>query len=167
METEKSTPLKSWSRKHPNSKERAHLKTAEIIHARGHVNVTSLNRTTFEITKEAHLTKRGDCIVAVDSDKGASGLSSDFRKAMQNKEARIRIQIEVDGEAEVVNACGSPLLSFTHPTDLVVRKSDYTCGRTLAIRADKAAKDFPRSLIEKLQNPHQKVKITLTVKKAT
>lgn len=140
------------------------METAEIIHARGHPNVTSLNRTTFEITKETHLTRQGDCIVAVNSDKGASDLSPMFKKAMQSKEAKIRIQIEADSEAEVVNAWGNPLLSFTHATDLVVRKSDYICSRTLAIRADKAAKDFPRSLIEKLQNPHQKVKITLTVK---
>ena len=143
------------------------METAEIIHARGHPNVTSLNRTTFEIAKETHLTKRGDCIVAVSSDKGASDLSPEFKKAIQNKMARIRIQIEAGGEAEVVNAWGNPLLNFTHPTDLVVRKSDYICGRTLAIRADKAAKDFPRSLIEKLQNPHQSVKITLMVGKAT
>lgn len=143
------------------------MQTAEIIHAQGHPNVTSLNKTTFEFTKETHLTKRGDCIVAVSSDKGASDLSPEFKKAMQNKMARIRIQIEAEGEAEVVNAWGSPLLSFIHSTDLVVRKSEYICSRTLAIRADKAAKDFPRSLIEKLQNPHQKVKITLTVKKVT
>lgn len=143
------------------------METAEIIHARGHPNVTSLNRTTFEITKETHLTKRGDCIVAVSTDKGASDLSPEFKKAMQSKEARVRIQIEAGGEAEVVNAWGSPLLNFTHPTDLVVRKSDFICSRTLSIRADKAAKDFSRPLIEKLQNPRQKVKITLTVRKAT
>lgn len=143
------------------------METAEIIHARGHPNVTSMNRTTFEVTKETHLTKRGDCIIAVSSDKGASDLSPEFKKAMQNKTARITIQTEAGGEAEVVNAWGSPLLSFTHRTDMVVRKSDYICGRTLAIRADKAAKDLPRSLVEKLRNSHQKVKITLTVKKVT
>lgn len=143
------------------------METAETIRARGHPNVTSLNRTTFEITKESHLTKRGDCIVAVSSDKGASDLSQKLKKAMQSNQARIRIKVEAGDEAHIINAWGSPLLNFTHPTDLVVRKSDYICGRTLAIRADKAAKDFPKSLIEKLQNPHQKVKIMLTVKKAT
>jgi hypothetical protein len=126
-----------------------------------------MNKTTFEITKETYLTKQGDCIVAVNSDKGASDLSPNFKKAMQDEETRIRIEIEADGEAEVINAWGSPLLNFTHPTDLVVRRSDYICSRTLAIRADKAAKDFPLSLIRKLQNPHQKVKTTLTAKRPT
>jgi hypothetical protein len=51
--------------------------------------------------------------------------------------------------------------------DLVVRKSDFICNRTLAIRADKAAKDFSRNLVKKLQNPKQKVTITLSVKTPT
>jgi hypothetical protein len=54
-------------------------------------------------------------------------------------------------------------LQFTHQTDLVVRKSDYVCGRTLAIRADKAASDFSRELVEKLKDPNQEVKVTLVV----
>jgi hypothetical protein len=46
---------------------------------------------------------------------------------------------------------------------MVVRKSDYTSSRTLAVHADKAAKDISRELVEKLKNPAQKAKITLTV----
>jgi len=74
------------------------------------------------------------------------------------------ITIEAGGEVETVNALGSPQLMFTHPTDLVVRKSDYVCGRTLAIKADKAARDLSRRLVEKLRNPNQKVKIIITAK---
>jgi hypothetical protein len=56
---------------------------------------------------------------------------------------------------------------LTDPADLVVRKSDYVCGRTLAILADKAAKDLSRKLVEKLRNPIQRVKITLMVEGTT
>ena len=42
---------------------------------------------------------------------------------------------------------------MSHPTDMVVRKSGYICGRTLAINADKAACDLSRALVEKLKNP--------------
>lgn len=143
------------------------MRATEVINARGHENVTSTNRTTFEITKEMHLTRRGDCIIAIDSNKGASDLNSKFKKAAQKEKAKIAIRFEADGEVEVVNAWGSPHLTFTHPTDLVVRKSEYVCNRTLAIRADKAAKDFSRTIIEKLQNPKQKVKITLAAETAT
>jgi len=138
------------------------MKASEVIQAKGHENITSTNRTTFEITKETHLTKRGDCIIAVASDKGASDLRAQFKNTAQNENARIKITVEVDDEIEVINAFGSRHLSFTHPTDMVVRRSDYVCGRTLAIRADKAAKDLSRTLVKKLQNPKQRVKITMT-----
>jgi hypothetical protein len=139
------------------------LKASEAIIARGHENVTSQNKTTLEITKESHLTKRGDCIVAVGANKGAVDLSPRFRKLAQNEKARIIITIEAEGQVEVVNAYGSPQLSFTHPTDLVVRKSGYICNRTLAVRADRAARDLSRALVDKLRNPRQKVRVTLTV----
>jgi len=89
-------------------------------------------------------------------------LRTEFIEAARNQNARIIVIIEADGEKEVVEAWGSPRLTFTHPTDLVVRKSDYVCGRTLAIRAEKAANDLSRRLVEKLRNPKQKVKVTLT-----
>ena len=142
------------------------MKASEIIFARGHENVTSRNRTTFEFTKEPHLTEKGDCIVVVGANKGASDLSPKFKKLAQNEKAKITITIEAKEQVEVVNAHGSPQLSFTHPTDLVVRKSGFICSRTLAVRADKAAKDLSRTLVEKLQNPRQRVKVTLTVDSA-
>jgi hypothetical protein len=139
----------------------------ETIHARGHENVTAKNRTTFEITKETHLTKRGDCIIAIDSSKGAIDLSQKLRKAAQSQNAKITIHIKANREFAIVNAWGHPQLTLTHPTDLVIRKSDYVCNRTLAIRADKAARDLPKTLVEKLKNPKQNVKITVTVEAAT
>ena len=143
------------------------MKSTETITSRGHENIQSTNKTTFEITKETHLTRRGDCIVSVDANKGSADLSSKFKEAAKTEHARMTIKIEAEGEVEVINAWGSPQLSFTHPTDLVVRKSDYICGRTLAIRADKAAKDLSRKLVEKLRNPSQRVRITLTVENTT
>ena len=145
----------------------SNLKAIEHIIACGHVNIKSTNKTTFEITKETHLTPRGDCIIAVSATKGAVDLSQKFKTIACRQDARITIKIDADGETEKVTAWGHPALLFTHATDLVVRKSDYVCGRTLAIRADKAACDFPRRLIEKLRNPNEKAKITLTAETIT
>jgi len=144
-----------------------YMKATEIIYAHGHKNIQSTNKTTFEITKETSLTTRGDCIIAVGATKGAADLNSKFKEAARNEHARIIIKIEASDEVETVNAWGSHQILFTHPTDLVVRKSDYVCGRTLAIRTDKVAKDLSRKLVEKLRNQNQKVKITLTVENAT
>jgi hypothetical protein len=139
------------------------LKITDIIHARGHENVTSTNKTTFEITKETHLTKRGDCIIAVSATKGARNLSPEFKQKARNKHARIRIEIKAGNKVETVNARGDPNLTFTDSQDLVIRKSEYVCGRTLAVLADKVAKDFSRAFVEELRNSSQEVKITLTV----
>jgi hypothetical protein len=143
------------------------MKAKEIIYARGHENVQANNKTTFEITKETFLTKRGDCIITVGATKGASDLNPKFKRVAQSEGARIKITIEANDEVETVNAWGSPKLLLTDPADLVVRKSDYVCGRTLAILADKAAKDLSRKLVEKLRNPIQRVKITLMVEGTT
>jgi hypothetical protein len=122
------------------------------------------HKTTLEFTKDTHLTKRGDCIVTVAADKALADLNSDFKEKLRKPHAKLTITIEADGIAEQVNAEGSPQLILTHPTDMVVRKSDYVCSRTLAVHADKATCDLSRDLIEKLKNPEQKVKITLTVR---
>ncbi len=138
------------------------MKVVEVITAWGQENVLATNRSTFEITKDTHLTRRGDCIIAVAANKGIDDLSDDFKKALR-KDAKLVVVVRVADEEEVVEARGSPKLQLTHPTDLVVRKSDYICDRTLAIGANKAAKDFSRRLVEKLKNPEQRVKVTLTV----
>jgi len=137
---------------------------SEVIDARGHENIQSTHETTFEITKEAVITRRGDCIIAVSATRGAADLSPNFKDAaVKRGDAQITITVEAGNVREVVRARGSPRLLFTHPMDLVVRKSDYVCGRTIAIRANKAAKDLSRRLVEKLRDPHQKIRITLTV----
>jgi len=139
------------------------MKVTEVIEAYGHESVLSKHKMTFEITKETHLTKRGDCIVAVKATKGLTDLLPEFKEAAKKENAKITIILEADTMKEVINAQGSTHLLFSHPTDLVVRKSDYVCGRTLAVRADKAACDLSRLLVEKLKDPSQKVKVTLIV----
>ena len=134
-----------------------------VFYARGNKNIQSTHKTTSEVTKEATLTKKGDCIVAVEATKSAIDLPTEFKETARKKGAQITVTIEADTLKEIVNAKGSPQLIFTHPTDLVVRKSDYVCSRTLAIGADKAAVDFSRDLVKKLKDPNQKVKVTLTV----
>ncbi len=134
-----------------------------VFSAHGHKNIQSTHKTTFEVTKEVALSKQGDCIIAVEATRAAVDLPLEFKEASRKEGARITITIEADELKETVNAKGSPQLQFTHLTDLVVRKSDYVCGRTLAIGADKAASDFSRKLVEKMRDPSQEVTVTLVV----
>lgn len=134
----------------------------EIIVCRGHENVLSTHRTTIEITKEAELTLAGDCIVGVGADKGMLDLSEEFKERLKS-ECEVEIVFECGGVKDVVHARGSPKLVLDHPSDMVIRKSDYICGRTLAVGADKASIDLKRELVEKLKTGAE-LKVTLLVK---
>ena len=137
--------------------------TREHFVAFGHVNVQAVHPSTLMITKEENLSKQGDCIIAVAADKALADLSIEFKEKLRKPNAKLTVLIEVDGLTEHITAYGSPKLILTHPTDMVIRKSDYISDRTLAIHADKAANDLPKEFIEKLKNPQQKVNITLIV----
>jgi uncharacterized protein len=134
-----------------------------VIFAQGHDNIIASHKTTLEFTRDRHLSKKGNCVVAVAADKAFADLSAEFKEKLQNPHAKLTVLIEADGVSEQVNAHGSPKLILTHTTDMVIRKSDYVCNRTLAVNADKSAQDLSRDLVEKLKNPEQKVKITLSV----
>ena len=135
----------------------------EVIFGYGHENILATHKTTLEFTKDTHLSKKGDCIVTVAADKALADLSAEFKEKLRKPHAKLTLTIEAGGIIEQVNAHGSPQLILTHPTDMVIRKSDYVCNRTLAVHADKAAQDLSRDFVEKLKNPKQKVKITLEV----
>ena len=135
----------------------------EVVFAQGHENILATHKTTLEFTKDQHMSKKGDCIVAVAADKALTDLSAEFKENMRKPNAKLIITIEAGSLSEQVNAFGSPKLILNHPTDAVIRKSDYVCSRTLAVHADKAAQDLARDIVEKLENPKQNVKITLTV----
>ncbi len=136
----------------------------ETIIAYGHENVLATNRTTLEITKDKHLTKKGDCIIAVSANKALSDLDSRFRETLRQDNAKLSIQIEAGDASETVQAFGSSRLILLHPTDIVVRKSDYLNDRTLAVKADKAAIDLSDEIVKRLKDPKQRVTIKLTVK---
>jgi len=139
------------------------MEYAEVVTAYGHSLVQATHKTTIEVTKDPHLTRKGECIIAVNADKSLVDLSQSFKDAARNPKAKIIVIIEAGGESETVTAHGDAGLTFNHPTDMVIRKSSYVCSRTLAVNADKAANNLSRKLVGKLRDPSQKVRITLTV----
>lgn len=140
------------------------VELTETIIAYGHQNVLATNKTTLEITKDQHLTKKGDCIIAVSADKALSDLGRRFKKTLRQDNANLTIQIEAGDASETVHALGSSRLILHHPIDIVVRKSDYVSDRTLAVKANKAASDLSDNIVKRLMDPKQKVTIKLIVK---
>ena len=135
----------------------------EVVFGYGHENILATHKATLEFTRDKHLSRKGDCIVAVAADKALADLNGEFKEYLLKPHAKLNILIEVGELFDRVSAQGSPRLILIHPTDMVIRKSDCVDDRTLAIHADKAARDLSRDLVEKLKNPKQKVKITLNV----
>jgi hypothetical protein len=123
------------------------VREEEYLTAHGHPNVTATHRTTFEITKEDELSLAGSCIIAVGADKGALDLSRRFRDALHHSDCRLTTTLSCGPYEVQITSRGDPGLSLTHPTDLVWRRSSFTCGRTIGIYADRTARDLPREMI--------------------
>ena len=123
----------------------------ELIRCRGHPLVSSRHPTTFELTKDEHLTAAGDCIIGVGADRGAADLSDEFRTALRQEGAVLVTTLRCGGLEVVVRSEGHPGLLLDHPTDLVWRRSEHVCGRTIGIRSDYVARTLPRELVERLR----------------
>jgi hypothetical protein len=127
----------------------------------GHKNVLSQHKTTIEVTMEQNLTKKGDCIIGVGADMGLVDLSDEFKESARDENAKIKITFSAGGAKETVTGRGHPDLTFTHKTEMVIRKSDFICDRTLMIHADKGASELDRKLINLLKDKNQKLVVTI------
>jgi len=132
----------------------------EVVKFKGHQNIQATHPTTFEITKENYLTKRGDCIVGVSADKSLSDFSSVFKKLVRKDGSTLVIVIAVKGVGhDIVIAKGSQNLSYSDETRIIVRKSAYTSPNTAGIHATKAAADLDRTLIHGLKEGKEGVAV--------
>lgn len=122
------------------------------IRTRGHKNVTSHHKSTFEITKDVEIGPTADCIIGTDMDKSMLDFPQEFKDMIANSNTKISVVLDTENGHDEINGYGHEDLTLTHPTDIVCRTSDYTCSRTLMIRADKAARDLDDKLIEDLKN---------------
>jgi len=136
----------------------------EEITFRGHLNVLGTHRTTFEITKEISLSTKGNCIIGVAAKKSGMNFKPSFRKKLADDNTLVLMKITVDNDILIVNAKGHHDITLTNPTDLVVRKSTFVCPRTLAISADKASIDIPRSIINRMKNPNVNGSLEIVLK---
>ena len=134
----------------------------ERIIARGHPLIKATHPTTMMITRDRELGPRGDCIVAISADKAAADLKEKFKEQIR-RGSPLKIILKAGGAKEIIHARGHKGLSLTHPTDLVIRKSDFLCERTLAIKADKAARDLSREFVTLLQNSATEIQILLEI----
>ncbi|WP_435345153.1 DUF371 domain-containing protein [Haloarchaeobius sp. HRN-SO-5] len=134
----------------------------EVIHARGHENVSADHASTFEVTTEDFLTPAGDCILAVDADRSPADFDDEFVAACRERGARITCTVEAGGHSDSVTGLGHPDLEFTSDTSMVGRTSDYVDDRTVLLAAPFAAEGFDRDLVAALADGADAT-VTLTV----
>lgn len=129
----------------------------------GHKNILSLHQKTLEITKDDELTSNGDCIVGVSANISCVDLPEKMKKKIRNPKTKITFSIRAGNKKFTIQGNGSKKLSLKHTKDIVLRKSAFTCSRTIAINCDNASSDIPRDFVKILQNPKTLGSMTIEV----
>ena len=129
----------------------------------GHENIRSNHKKTIEITKESELTPRGDCIVGVNASYSCSDLPHSLKEKLRDPKSKIQFLISVEDHEFSLEGKGHKDLLLSHTEDIVIRKSDFVCPRTLAVKCDKASDLLPRQMVNLLQDPKTKGVFTIIV----
>ena len=129
----------------------------------GHPNIRSLHAKTIEITKDAHLTPRGDCIIGVKANKACADLDESFKHRLKSNSSVVRIEIMVGDESFLILGMGDERLSMLNAHDIVIRKTNFVCPRTMSVLCDKASSDLPRKLVKMLQDQETKGIFSITL----
>jgi hypothetical protein len=137
------------------------MRATDSLTACGHRNLRGTHKTTLEITKAANITPKGDCIIAVNSDKSVSDLNDDLKLLINHSSSKITLTLEVNGIIDKIEGFGDPRLQLTSPEDIVCRKSSFISKRTLMTKANKAAADIDRRIIDTLKDPRREVHVTI------
>ena len=139
------------------------MRASESIIAHGHPNIRGSHTTTLEITRAEEVTPKGDCIIAAGADKSLSDFNDTFKELLRRDSSKVMLTLEVCGLKEEVVGKGDHRLQLTSKEDMVCRKSNFICERTLMVKANKAAKDIDRRIIEALRYGQKEVYVGIIV----
>ncbi len=123
----------------------------EEIQFFGHPNVQSLHARTIEVTKDDHLSLKGDCIIGVRASKGCADIDEKIKRMLKLDDSVVRMEIIVGNESFSVTGRGDRRLTLLNQHDIVIRKSRFVCPRTMSVMCDKASSDLPRKMVKMLQ----------------
>jgi hypothetical protein len=133
------------------------------FNAYGHPSISAKHKTTLMLTKDNHLTTKGDCIVGINAEKALFDMPETIKRLTRKKDTVINFSLKVGKKVFKIKGKGHHNLNYSHKKDIVLRKSNYTCNRTLMVNADYAACDIPAEIIKKLQNNNQKIQICVVI----
>ena len=129
----------------------------------GHRNIRCLHNNTIEITKAVSLSTRGDCIAGVSASKACNDFDKEFKARFSESGRRVNLEIKVDEQIFRMHGFTDQRLTLSHEHDIVIRRSNYVCPRTLCVLCNKASFDIPREVVLKLQNPATAAELKIIV----
>ena len=131
--------------------------------AYGHENITARHKTTLEFIKDGDLSLKGDCIVGVRAYFDLKGIKKFINNLKDNQVAIIIKTIPVNKNQktilEKIKAEINP--DFNSNDELVIRKTDFISERTFAIKADKAAFELNKNVVNILKDKKSRVAVSI------
>jgi len=137
----------------------------DSINAKGHPLIQCTHTTTIELTKDTYLTKNGTCILGIEASKACYDLNQLLKKKIIAGE-KITVIIKAGDVIDSFYGFGDKNLTFLSKKDLVFRKSDFICGRTILIKCSKSSSELDRNLIKNLTNSKELFSIIFKINDA-
>ena len=134
----------------------------DIITAKGHSLIRCTHTTTIELTKDTYLTKNGTCILGIELSKACYDLNQLLKKKITDGK-KIRVIIKAGDTVDSFYGFGNKNLTFLDKKDIVFRKSDFICDRTLLIKCSKSSSELDRNIIKKLTSSKERISIIFKV----
>ena len=129
----------------------------------GHPNIRSLHLRAIEVTKNPNLTLRGDCIIGVRANKACKDLNPTLQRLLKKEDSIIRLSIFAGNLSYRLKGSGHSKLLLLDAQDIVIRKTNFVCSRTLCINSDKASLDVPREIVRWLQDPESRAVLNIYI----
>jgi len=137
----------------------------DTITAKGHPLIQCTHTTTIELTKDAYLTKNGTCILGIEASKACYDLNPLLKKKITGGE-KITVIIKAGEKFDSFYGFGHKSLTLLNKKDIVFRKSDYLCDRTILIKCSKSSSELDRNTIKKLISSKERFSIIFKVNDA-
>jgi len=137
----------------------------DTITAKGHPLIQCTHTTTIELTKDAYLTKNGTCILGIETSKACYDLNPLLKKKITDGE-KITVIIKAGETIDSFYGFGHKNLTLLNKKDIVFRKSNYLCDRTILIKCSKSSSELNRNTIKKIISSKEQFSITFKVNDA-
>jgi hypothetical protein len=86
-----------------------------------------------------------------------------LKEKLKDSNSKVMFSIKVANHEFNVEGKGNENLVLTHVDDIVIRKSEFVCPRTLAVKCNRSSDLIPREMVSLLQNPKTQGTFTIIV----